>query len=79
MFAIYVDDLAKSSLLLFNLYIEVRFSDDILLSAPSVCEVEILLRLCEQGLDYLDMAINVKESCCLRTGPRNANFILFLH
>jgi len=70
LFAIYVDDLAKSSFLKFNSYI-VLYADDILLLTPSVCELENLLRLCEQELHYLDMAINVKKSCCLRIGPRN--------
>ena len=38
--------------------------------APSVTQLERLLRKCEEELSYLDMAINVKKSACLRVGPR---------
>ena len=32
--------------------------------------LENLLRKCEAELNWLDMAINIKKSCCLRIGPR---------
>ena len=32
--------------------------------------LERLLHTCENELDYLDMAINCKKSCCIRIGPR---------
>ena len=44
--------------------------DDILLIAPSVTMLENLLHKCEAELNWLDMAINIKKSCCPRIGPR---------
>ena len=48
----------------------ILYADDILLLAPSVTQLERLLRKCEEELSYLDMVINVKKSACLRVGPR---------
>jgi len=48
----------------------ILYADDILLSAPSVTQLERLLRKCEEELSYLYMVINVKKSSCLRVGPR---------
>jgi len=48
-----------------------RSADDILLIVPSVCMLDKLLKICEHELYLLDMAINVKKSCCLRIGSRN--------
>ena len=51
----------------------ILYADDtcILLLAPSVTQLERLLRKCEEELSYLDMmAINVKKSACLKVGPR---------
>jgi len=47
----------------------ILYADDILLLATSVTQRERLLTICEE-LSYLDMAINVKKSACLRVGPR---------
>ena len=33
-------------------------------------EIERLLHACENELDWLDLAINFKKSCCVRIGPR---------
>ena len=44
--------------------------DDILIIAPSVCELQRLLSICEVELEWLDMSINVKKSCCIRIGQR---------
>ena len=41
-----------------------------MLIAPSVSELQRLLDECETELNYLDMSINVKKSCCMRVGPR---------
>ena len=41
-----------------------------MLISPSVVEVERLLRACENELNWLDLAINFKKSCCVRIGPR---------
>jgi len=43
----------------------VLYADDILLIAPSVCMLDKLLKIYERELGVLDMAINVKISCCL--------------
>ena len=48
----------------------VVYADDILLISPSVVNLENLIHLCERELNWLDMAINYKKSCCLRIGPR---------
>jgi len=48
----------------------ILYADDILLLAPSVTQLERLLRKCEEELGYLDMVINVKKCACLRVGAR---------
>ena len=69
LFAIYVDDVARCGKNERYLHI-ILYADDILLLAPSVTQLEKLLRKCEEELSYLDMAINNKKSACLRVGPR---------
>ena len=49
----------------------ILYADDILLIAPSVCELQRLFSACESELIQLDMSINVKKSCCIRIGPRH--------
>ena len=49
----------------------VIYADDIILLTPTVSELQDLLNTCERELQALDLVINVKKSCCLRTGPRN--------
>ena len=39
------------------------YADDILLIAPSVTDLELLLRMCETELNFIDMAINSSKSC----------------
>jgi len=48
----------------------ILYADDILLIAPSVTMLERLLHICEDELDYIDMVINCRKSCCIRIGPR---------
>ena len=48
----------------------ILYADEILLIAPSVTMLENLLHMCEAELNWLDMAINIKKSCCLQIGPR---------
>jgi len=36
--------------------------DDIMLTAPSILELDKLLRLCEKELDYMTIKINFKKS-----------------
>ena len=40
------------------------------LLAPSVCQLDALLKICEHEFTELDMAINFKKSSCLRIGSR---------
>jgi len=69
LFAIYVDDVDRCCKKERYLHI-ILYADDILLLAPSVTQLEKLLRKCEEELSYLDMVINFKKSACLRDGPR---------
>jgi hypothetical protein len=76
-FAIYIDDIVckiQNSLLGCHRSLICRsiflYADDILLLAPSVNTLQLLLRLCEDELNWLNMLINVKKSMCLRIGPR---------
>jgi len=48
----------------------VLYADNILLIAPSINELQTMFRNCAKELEYLDMLINAKKSCCLRIGPR---------
>jgi len=50
----------------------ILYADHILLMSQLVdqlVDLEQLLHLCKRELNWLDMAINFKKSCCLRTGP----------
>lgn len=46
------------------------YADDILLIAPTVSGLQLLLQVCEEELDYLDMRINIRKSMCIRFGQR---------
>ena len=74
LFAIYVDDIGKLSDGKAAIYI-VLYADDILLLSPSVSKLQTLLAACEDELDYLDMNINIKKSCCIRIGPEMINLV----
>ena len=69
MFALNVDDLGKLCELCRGCCI-ILYADDILLIDPTVTQLENLLHICKRELQWLDMAINFKKSCCLRIGPR---------
>ena len=69
LFAIYLDDVPTTRSLTPRSFI-VLYADDILLIAPSINELQTMFRNCEKELEYLDMLINAKKSCCLRIGPR---------
>jgi len=45
----------------------ILYADDILLVAPSVCELDNLFKICERELNLLDMAINYKKICLPRS------------
>ena len=70
-FDVYIDDLTidfvkKSVRCTYNFV----FADDILLLAPSLAALQKLVSLCEFKLQLLDLAINIKQSCYTRIGPR---------
>ena len=69
LFAIYIDDIAALAMPQHGILVFL-YADDIMLIALSILELEKLLHACEKELNYLDMKINFKKSCCLRTGPR---------
>jgi len=46
------------------------YADDIILVTSSVSVLQNALKICQRELEYLDMAINTKKTCCLRIGPR---------
>ena len=68
--AVYLDDLAKLCNRKSNVGFIILYADDILLLAPSVCELDNLFKICEHELKLLDMTINFKKSCCIRIGHR---------
>ena len=69
LFAVYLDDLAKLWNRKSNVFI-IFYADDILLLAPSVCELDNLFKICELELKLLDigLTINFKKSSCIRIG-----------
>ena len=67
LFAIYLDDIhIARSLVPRSFIVGLLYADDILLIAPSVHELQRLFKNCERELQWLDMRINEKKSCCLR-------------
>ena len=41
-----------------------------IISGQAGNNIRLLFHMCELELDWLDMRINTKESCCMRVGPR---------
>ena len=56
-----------------NLHCLFLYIDNVILLAPSVCALQSLVDICASELEFLDMAINVKKSACMRFGPRYRN------
>ena len=80
LFAIYINDLTvnvtsldASDKLLYICVSMFLYADDIILLSSSVGNLQLQLIYCEQELDYLDMSINTKKSCCIRIGHRFHN------
>jgi hypothetical protein len=71
LFTVYLDDIRRSFDFNRETFI-IMYADDILLLAPSVCELQKLLLKCEAELTRIGMSINAKKSCCLRIGSRCA-------
>jgi len=70
LFALYLDELARSSSLCRGMFI-VLYADDILSISMSIRMIEKLVRICEHELDRIHMAINVLKIVPMRIGPRN--------
>ena len=49
------------------------YANDVILLAPSVFALQSVVDSCASELEFLDMAINVKKSACLRFGSRYRN------
>ena len=77
LFAVFINDvlhnLQKSSLgchihcICFNAFM---FADDLILLSISIADLQAMVDICRQELDWLDMCINIKKSMCLRIGNR---------
>jgi len=70
LFALYLDDLTTTCLSVLGVCV-ILYADDILLIAPSVCDLDALVKTCEFELDKFDVVVNTRKSCYLRIGPRN--------
>jgi Reverse transcriptase (RNA-dependent DNA polymerase) len=77
LFAIYLN-VIESELPRYKRHFIVLYMYDILLLHPSISGLESFLKTCEKELEWLDMSVNVKKSCCMHIGPRyniaRANF-----
>lgn len=77
LFAVFINDvivhLQKSSLgchirnLCLNAFM---YADDLLLMSISVCDMQNMISICKTEFDWLDMAVNIKKSSCIRVGSR---------
>jgi len=66
---VYIDDVV-SRLSLSQRYFIILYADDILMISPSVTKLQNIVGICERELNFLDMQINVRKSCCMLTGQR---------
>jgi len=69
LFAVYSNDIV-SQLSISQRCFVVLYADDILIMAPSVCNLQQLVNACQVELDLLDMQVNFRKSSCIRIGPR---------
>jgi Reverse transcriptase (RNA-dependent DNA polymerase) len=74
LFAIYLNDI-DSKLPLDKRHFIVLYAENILLVHQSICEwpIRSLLKTYEKELEWLDVSINVKKSCCVRIRPSYNN------
>ena len=54
------------------------YADDVTLLAPSVFALQVMVGICAAELEFLDMAINMKKSSCLRFTCMFVFFSFFL-
>lgn len=77
LFSVFINDvilrLQKSSLgchirnLCLNAFM---YADDLLLMSISICDLQDMIIICKSEFDWLDMAVNIKKSACIRVGSR---------
>jgi len=76
LFAVYIDDLARSCDIVRGVYIVgLLYADDILLLSPIVCELQKLLHTRERELNAQDLVINVKKIVLPTSRPTYSNVI----
>jgi len=80
LFLIYVDDVllalqrSKLGCVIKGFYVGViMYADDIVLISPSVSDLQLMLNICFNELNEIDMCINVKKTMCTRIGNRFKN------
>jgi len=71
LFAVYIDNVV-SRLSLCQRYFITLYADDILMISSSVTELQNIFSVCEREVNFLDMRINVRKSCCMLIGQRYA-------
>lgn len=71
LFAIYLDDIHRPTRN--SWFNAILYADDILLISTSLSDLQKSFLHWQSNLTALDLAINVKKSCCLRIGPRFRN------
>jgi len=69
LFAVYLNDIVSQSPVSQRCFV-VLYADDILIMAPSICNLQQLVNACQAELDLLDMQANFRKSSCMRIGPR---------
>jgi hypothetical protein len=62
-----------------GLYVGIlMYADDIILMAGSVTELQLMINLCAEELDAIDMMINAKKTMCIRIGRRYKSYCVKL-
>ena len=82
LFAIFVDDLLiklqHSKLgchVSRNCLNAIMYADELLLMSISVNDLQLMVNLCIEEFENLDMLINVKKSVCMRIGHRHVAIV----
>ena len=71
LFALYLNDIHRPTI--HSWFNAILYADDILLISTSISDLQESFLHWQSNLTALDLAINVKKSCCLRIGPRFRN------
>jgi hypothetical protein len=73
LFSIYVDDvlgkLNSYGCTMFGLCVgSFMYADDLILLAPSLCELQAMVNLCNREFNHIGLSINSSKSSCIRIG-----------